>query len=179
MQSGVVFIGRFQPPHNGHKKAILYLLKKYKTVKIAIGSSDKKRTSSNPFSAKERLFLLKKIISQNEIIQSKPIPKSEKEIKFSILPDNPSDEKWVQNISKKFPKSKFAIFSANSRVRSLLKKAGYSLDPSPFYNRIYWEGTKIRNLIRKNKPYKNRIPKEIQTYIENEDKKIILSPKKK
>jgi len=47
-----LFIGRFQPPHLGHKKVIQNLAKKYNKITIAIGSSNQKRTTKNPLSAK-------------------------------------------------------------------------------------------------------------------------------
>ncbi|MFH1306145.1 MAG: adenylyltransferase/cytidyltransferase family protein [Candidatus Micrarchaeota archaeon] len=160
-----LFIGRFQPFHKGHEKAISYLLKKYKKIKIAIGSSQFSRTKENPFSARQRLFLLKKIISSR--------PKWKKRISFAFLPDNPSNAKWTKSFSSRFSSKKFAICSANPLVNSLLKKAGYKFDTPHLVKRIYWQGKKIRDKIRKKKSYLKDIPNAIKKYMKNKGEKII------
>lgn len=159
MKTHALFIGRFQPPHKGHQKIIKQILQKYSHLKIAIGSSNQKRNQKNPLSAKERLFLLKKII-----------PKSKK-ITFAFIPDNSSNKKWVAYVKKRFSTKKYEVFSANPLVRSLLNPI-FKLNSSPLFNRLIWEGAKIRNLIRQQKPYSNRIPKEIQKYIKQKEKII-------
>ncbi|MFA5108301.1 MAG: adenylyltransferase/cytidyltransferase family protein [Candidatus Micrarchaeia archaeon] len=164
-----IFIGRFQPPHLGHEKAISYLLKKYEKITIAIGSSNKKRDSTNPFCARERLYLLRKIIHSHAGWKNK--------ISLCLLKDNPSDKQWALSFRKRFSPNKYAIFSANSLVRNLLKKEGYALDGSPLFNRIEWEGTKIREKMRKNIPCSLRLPVSIRQYMKSKGEKIICACK--
>lgn len=52
-----VFIGRFQPLHRGHQRAIENQSKEYDLV-IAVGSPEKSRTAKNPLSYSERKKLL-------------------------------------------------------------------------------------------------------------------------
>lgn len=52
-----VFVGRFQPLHKGHKRAIENKSKEYGLV-IAVGSPEKSRTERNPLSYSERKKLL-------------------------------------------------------------------------------------------------------------------------
>ncbi len=158
LQKHALFIGRFQPPHNGHKKTIFRLINSYKSLTIAIGSSNKPKSEKNPFSAKTRLYLLKDLIP----------PKSN--VKFVFLADNASNVKWTKNILKRFSKKTYTVVSANKLVRSLLSNAGYELDLSCLYNRHKWEGKKIRLLIKNNKNYKDLIPKKIFKYIKKHTK---------
>jgi len=158
MQKHALFIGRFQPPHNGHKKTIFRLLNSYKSLTIAIGSSNKAKSEKNPFSAKTRLYLLKNLIP----------PKSN--VRFVFLADNPSNDEWTKNVLKRFSKQKYIVVSANKLVRSLLSNVGYELDLSSLYNRHKWEGKKIRLLIKNNKDYKNLIPKQVFKYIKKHTK---------
>jgi len=162
----ILFIGRFQPPHFGHKKTILRLLKSQKKLTIAIGSSNK-CDENNPFSAKERLYLLKKIIPKRYVCNTK----------FAFLADNKSNAKWVSVVAHRFPKEKYVVVSANKLVRSLLKKAGYVLDHSSLYNRKLWEGKKIRSLIRNSKDYSTRIPSQILKTISKKSKKLVKKKK--
>lgn len=50
----LVFIGRFQPFHNEHKRVIDIALKEAKNVLVLIGSCDGPRTPKNPFTYAER-----------------------------------------------------------------------------------------------------------------------------
>lgn len=164
-----LFIGRFQPFHKGHVKAADYLLKKYKKIKIAIGSAQEKRTVANPFSAKERLSLIKKAVASHNDWKGR--------ISFTFIKDAPSDAKWAAGVSKKFSRKEYSIFSANLLVRKLLSNAGYCLDRSPLYGRISWQGTKIRNKIRKGKKYADEIPSSIRKWMEEKGEKIVRSSK--
>ncbi len=50
----LIFIGRFQPFHNEHKRIIDIALQKSKNVLVLIGSAGKARTVRNPFTFEER-----------------------------------------------------------------------------------------------------------------------------
>ena len=50
----IVFIGRFQPFHNGHLEVIRTALSKAKKVLVLVGSSNQPRTPKNPFTFEER-----------------------------------------------------------------------------------------------------------------------------
>ena len=50
----LVFVGRFQPFHNEHKRIIDIALQKSKNVLVLVGSAGKARTIRNPFTFQER-----------------------------------------------------------------------------------------------------------------------------
>ena len=50
----LVFVGRFQPFHNEHKRIIDIALEKSKNVLVLVGSAGKARTIRNPFTFEER-----------------------------------------------------------------------------------------------------------------------------
>lgn len=54
----LVFIGRFQPFHNEHKRVIDIALKQARNVLVLVGSSGKARTIRNPFSFDERASMI-------------------------------------------------------------------------------------------------------------------------
>lgn len=79
-----MYLGRFQPFHNGHKYIVEWMLEECERVVIVIGSSDKKGTVQNPFPAWERVSMIKSVYpgSQVDIV---------------CLPDRPSitsDSSW-------------------------------------------------------------------------------------
>lgn len=61
-----VFIGRFQPFHNGHLAVVKDALTKVKTLVIVIGSSNAARNIKNPWSAFERQTMIGACLSSEE-----------------------------------------------------------------------------------------------------------------
>jgi bifunctional NMN adenylyltransferase/nudix hydrolase len=55
----LVFVGRFQPFHNEHKRIIDIALQKSKNVLILVGSAGKARTIRNPFTFEERADMIR------------------------------------------------------------------------------------------------------------------------
>ena len=55
----LVFVGRFQPFHNEHKRVIDIALQKSKNVLILVGSAGKARTIRNPFTFDERKHMIR------------------------------------------------------------------------------------------------------------------------
>ena len=55
----LVFVGRFQPFHNEHKRIIDIALQKSKNVLVLVGSAGKARTIRNPFTFQERKDMIR------------------------------------------------------------------------------------------------------------------------
>lgn len=82
----LVFIGRFQPFHNGHKAIVDAALKQAKEVIIVVGSSFASRNIRNPFTFDERRQMIKSVFPQDTV---KVVPVS----------DYPYDDnKWVRAV---------------------------------------------------------------------------------
>lgn len=56
-----MYLGRFQPFHNGHKAIVEKMMEECERIVIVIGSSDKKGTVQNPFPAWERAMMIKNV----------------------------------------------------------------------------------------------------------------------
>ncbi len=162
-----LFIGRFQPFHKGHEKIINYLLRRYSRIIIAIGSSQEKRTKENPFSAVERMAMAARVVRAHNGWK--------KRISFAFLADYPSNEDWARAVGARFAPKSFAIASANPLVRRLLRKAAYTLDPSPLFRRAEWEGKKIRAETRNGKNASIiPVPLALKSWMEREGRRIML-----
>lgn len=61
MRDALVFVGRFQPFHNGHKAVIDAALKQAKEVVVVVGSSFAARNIRNPFTFEERKAMIESI----------------------------------------------------------------------------------------------------------------------
>jgi bifunctional NMN adenylyltransferase/nudix hydrolase len=88
MRDALVFIGRFQPFHNGHKAVIEAALEQAKEVVVVVGSSFAARNIRNPFTFQERKAMIEAVFPTDRV---KVVPVS----------DYPYDDnKWVNAIQK-------------------------------------------------------------------------------
>lgn len=88
MRDALVFIGRFQPFHNGHKAVIDTALEQAREVVVVIGSSFAARSIRNPFTFEERKAMIEAVFPTDRV---KVVPVS----------DYPYDDnKWVNAIQK-------------------------------------------------------------------------------
>ena len=62
-----MYLGRFQPFHNGHKAIVNKMMEECERIVIVIGSSDKKGTIQNPFPSWERAMMIKSLYPCNGI----------------------------------------------------------------------------------------------------------------
>ena len=142
-----LFIGRFQPFHNGHLAVVKNILKSFDEIIIGIGSSQEKNTLKNPFSYNERKEMISKTLKNNKI----------KTFKIFPVPDLYDDAKWVNYIIKNLPKFD-AAFSGNEWTIRCFNKHKIKSFKIKLVKGI--SSTKIRELIRKNKKWEKLVPKE-------------------
>lgn len=87
----LVFIGRFQPFHNGHKAVIDEALKLAKQVTILVGSSYAPRNIRNPFTYDERVSMIES--NYPESVHAR--------LHIEPLPDYPyDDQRWAARVQK-------------------------------------------------------------------------------
>ena len=116
----LVFIGRFQPFHNGHKAVINSAIEQAKEVIVVVGSSFAARNTRNPFTFDERRQMIKAVFPQDNV---KVVPVS----------DYPYDDnKWVAAVQNVVHG---AISWSPDPVRIGL--IGHEKDGSSYYLKIF------------------------------------------
>ena len=103
MRDALVFIGRFQPFHNGHKAVIEAALEKAEQVVIVVGSSFAARNIRNPFSFEERKAMIEACFTEPQHSTYKGAQGNIKMSRIKVVPvsDYPYDDnKWVNAIQK-------------------------------------------------------------------------------
>ena len=146
-----LFVGRFQPFHNAHLADIKKILKESDEVIIAIGSSQEKNTSENPFSCNERKQMIADALKKHNI----------KNFKIHQVPDFHDNNKWTDYIKKNLPKFD-SVYSGNQITLNCFKKDD-KVKKIKLIKGI--SSTKIRNLIIKNKNWERLVPKEVSMQI--------------
>lgn len=127
-----VFIGRFQPFHNGHKKVIEEALKVSENVLILIGSASEKRTYHNPFIHFERRYMIDSSFHDKN---------DRSRLIFEYLSDFPyNEDEWIEEVQKKANKYKT---SSDSKICLI----GHSKDNSSYYLKMFpeWGSVSVDN----------------------------------
>ena len=156
-----LFVGRFQPMHLGHLKAIKWILQEYDKIIIVIGSSQDSFTDKNPFTFEERKKMIQNTLKRESIQKNR--------YKIIGIPDVFDDKKWVDNIVKKV-KFDF-VLTKNPWTKRCFTEAKISVEPHPMFGSI--SGSKIRKMIKNNKKWEKYVPKEVEKIM----KKINLKEK--
>ena len=129
----LVFIGRFQPFHNGHKAIVNAAIKQAKEVIIVVGSSFASRNIRNPFTFEERRQMIKSVFPGNNV---KVVPVS----------DYPYDDnKWVRAVQNVVHGA--LAWSADPIRIGLI---GHEKDGSSYYLKIFkplgWGNVSVANV---------------------------------
>lgn len=156
MTSSSLFIGRFQPFHNGH----LFVLKQCATshVIIGVGSSQYHHSEKNPFTYEERKTMISKVLSK------------ELDIKFDIypVPDIHDPPHWVDHVITIVP-SFTTVLTNNEFTAELFEKKGYSVTKPGLYHRKEHMGKEIRQRMIQDKPWEHLVPDSVATYLSTID----------
>ncbi len=146
-----LFIGRFQPFHNGHLKVIKDILGENETITIVVCGPEKPN-EKNPFSFGEREEMLKKVFDNGGV-----------RYEIRKIPDVNDDDEWSEKIRKL---GGFDVaYSRNLWTIRCLKKIGIPVKKHKFYMRWKNCGRVIRERILKGKEWKNLVPEEVYEYL--------------
>ncbi len=151
-----LFVGRFQPVHKGHMKAISDILKQVDELAIVIGSAQYSHRTDNPFTAGERITMIRKAIESENIPLTRcwiiPVP----DIHIHMI--------WVAEVTGYTPK--FDIVFTNEPVtRRLFTEVGFKVKPVPFHKRKIYSATEIRERMLKNKGWEELVPESVAQFI--------------
>ncbi|HDI23821.1 MAG TPA: nicotinamide-nucleotide adenylyltransferase [Thermoplasmatales archaeon] len=153
-----LFIGRFQPFHNGHLEAIKRFSKEFDKIVIGIGSSQYSYTKENPFTAEEREMMIRKTLENLGI----------KNIEIYFIPDIHNYSRWVEHVESMVPKFDI-VLARNPITLRLFKEKGYKVKRIPLFGGKNCHGKIIRKLIAEGKDWRSLVPKEVAEIIEKID----------
>lgn len=137
----LLFIGRFQPFHNGHAHVLTVL--RHEEVIVGIGSAYESHSESNPFTAGERVEM---------IVESGFRP-----LAIVPIPDINRYALWVRHVESLVPPFD-EVVTNDPRDRRLFAEAGYSLHDVPLKDRESLNATHIRALIANGGEWRRFVP---------------------
>jgi nicotinamide-nucleotide adenylyltransferase len=151
-----LYVGRFQPFHLGHLDAIKHALKEVDELVIVIGSAQYSHNANNPFTAGERLVMVRQALLDAEVDDSTfwivPVP----DVHLHML--------WVSAVEGYTPKFN-VVYSNESLTKRLFMEAGYEVKTIPLFERKVYTSTVVREKMVKDDSWIELVPKSIAVFI--------------
>ena len=149
MERGL-YIGRFQPLHRGHLHSLLWCIEEVDELIVAVGSSDKSFESRNPFTAGERIELIRSaLISEIEDSMGKII--------LIPVPDIGTHVLWSYNLDLLVPRYK-TVYTNDPFTNMLFEQRGKEIVSPIMINRDRMSATEVRNRMANDNNWQELVP---------------------
>lgn len=136
-------IGRFQPFHLGHLELVRQILNEKEEIIILVGSSQANYTPKNPFTAGERVWMIRDTLIESKIDMSR--------VFLVNVIDDENNSRWFSNIKSMSPPFK-VLYTGNNFVINLLKSETVLIREPKLFQENILKGSVIRRLILENSP---------------------------
>lgn len=151
-----LFVGRFQPFHKGHLKAVEDILKKVDEVIIVVGSAQYSHRVNDPFTAGERVTMIREALDEAKVDSSRYWIVPVRDVHVHML--------WVAEVVGFTPKFDIA-YTNEPLTRRLLIEGGFKVEPIPFHERKKYSSTVIRERMLSNRSWEELVPKSVAQFI--------------
>jgi nicotinamide-nucleotide adenylyltransferase len=155
-----LYVGRFQPFHLGHLEAIQDVLKEVDELVIVIGSAQYSHNIHNPFTAGERLVMIRQALQEAAVDSSRlwivPVP----DVHLHML--------WVSALEGYTPKFN-VVYSNEPLTRRLFMEAGYTVKSIRFFQRKVYTSTLVREKMLAGESWTKLVPKSVADFINEID----------
>jgi nicotinamide-nucleotide adenylyltransferase len=134
-----LFIGRFQPFHLGHQETIRYILKQVDDLVIAVGSAQKSHEVRNPFTAGERIQMIRSTLAHDRAVRLE-------DIIIIPVPDADVHLLWTHLLDSQVPKYD-VVFTNDQFTTLLFRDRGIKVIQPPLLDRTVFSATNVRSRI--------------------------------
>jgi nicotinamide-nucleotide adenylyltransferase len=147
-----LLVGRFQPFHLGHLAAVKYALKRVQYLYVVVGSAQRSHERANPFTAGERITMIKSALDGNGVDPSRwmAIP----------IADADSHSLWVSSVESMVPKFD-VVFTNDALTFLLFKEEGAEVKAVPYLDRTRYSATNVRDRILEQKDWESLVPAQV------------------
>ncbi len=145
-----LYIGRFQPFHLGHLEVVKLILTKVDELIIVVGSAQYSHTRKNPFTAGERISMIRKCLRDSEI--------STDRVQIIPVPDVNVHGIWVAHVTAYVGKYDI-VFSNDPLTSRLFREVGAKAEGIPFFEREIYSSTEIRRRVLLDQDWRALVPR--------------------
>lgn len=147
-----LFIGRFQPFHNGHLYAVNCILRELDEVVLVIAAAQYNYTFDNPFTAGERVEMIKRGLG-DLYYRAYVVP----------VENIPSNYLWPRRVLEYTPRVE-AVFTNNRFVQELFRAHGFNVRETPLLPGV--SGSTVRELMARGGDWRSLVPVAVAEFIE-------------
>jgi len=155
-----LFVGRFQPFHLGHLAAIKDVLEEVEELVIVIGGAQYSHNLNNPFTAGERLVMVRKALEEAGMDYSR--------VWIVPVPDVHLHMMWVSAVEGYTPPFDI-VYSNEPLTRRLFIEAKYRVKSIRFHERKLYSSTEIRERMLKGESWEKLVPRSVAVFIKEID----------
>ncbi|MBD0300571.1 MAG: nicotinamide-nucleotide adenylyltransferase, partial [Nitrososphaera sp.] len=145
-----LFIGRFQPFHKGHLATVKFALEKVEQLVIVVGSAQKSHEPRNPFTAGERIRMIKESLDSD----------GETDVRRILIipvPDTDVHALWTHQVDMLVPKYD-VVFANDLFTLMLFQEKGIKALEAPLYRRDEMKATEIRKRMIAEEIWEDLVP---------------------
>jgi len=155
-----LYVGRFQPFHLGHLYTIKDVLTKIDELIIVIGSAQHSHNLENPFTAGERLTMIRHSLEEADVDLDR--------VWIVPVPDMHLHMLWVSAVEGYTPKFN-KLYSNEPLTCRLFIEAGYTVENISLFDRQTFASTFIREKMLKDENWTTLVPKSVADFINKID----------
>jgi len=153
-----LFFGRFQPFHLGHLNVVRWVLEErgYDEIVILVGMASESHTPRNPFTAGERILMIREALREAGIGLDRLIT--------ATLPTMETHVGCAHYVLTHVPPVE-AIVTRNPVIARIFREAGIRVEKPPAFNRDEYRGEHIRALIARGARWEHLVPPAVARII--------------
>jgi nicotinamide-nucleotide adenylyltransferase len=129
-------------------------------VIVAIGSAQYSHNVNNPFTAGERLVMIRETLRDEKMDLSR--------VWLVPVPDVHLHMMWVSALEGYTPRFT-VVYSNEPLTRRLFVEAGYEVKDIPLYDRKVYSSTEIRKRMVKGEDWEEYVPRKVSAFIKEID----------
>jgi nicotinamide-nucleotide adenylyltransferase len=153
-----LFIGRFQPFHKGHLATVKFALGMVDQLVIVVGSAQKSHEPKNPFTAGERIRMIKESLDAD----------GEADVRRILIipvPDIDVHSLWTHQVDMLVPKYD-VVFANDLFTLMLFREQGVKSIEAPLYMRDKMAATEIRKRMVTEENWEDLVPEPVSKVID-------------
>jgi len=144
----------------GHLEAIKRILEEVEELVVVIGSAQYSHTRDNPFTAGERIVMIRNALEEAKVDYSR--------VWVVPVPDVHLHMMWVSAVEGYTPKFQI-VYTNEPLTKRLFMESSYKVKEIPFFERQFYSSTIIRQKMLVDDSWKTLVPKSVITFISEID----------
>lgn len=156
MPKRALIFGRFQPFHYGHLNVIKWALQSFDEVVLLIGMADESHTVENPFTAGERIWMIREALKNEKIDLGRVITATVPTMRVYV-----GHALYIINLVPQV----HTIITRNPVIAQVFRDAGLDVILPPEFEREKYRGKYIRELMLKGGNWEELVPKPVSEII--------------